>query len=764
MPALNSRYDQFRVFGQKVELFLAKGPTYHYTYGRWRLRRWLNKTLGASDFPSDASLFSQLDGSKPGLNQVVKAIGEGQLDRAKASLTAYYQTRSEPFFFFNSLTDIERTVAQISPDERQATCQIADQVYQHTFTFRGEPPVQFGDKISWVHCPNNNIDWTWDLNRHTYFTALGRAYWYSQDERYADKFRELLLDWLVANPPQLDQLNWQSVFEVAFRIKIWIWAYFYFRANRAFDEDLCLGLLKGLLIHGHFLEKNIEYHTRNNHLLLEAKSLAMLGLLFPEFKSAHQWQARGLALLFQEVRRQVCADGVHGERALHYHRVVAGELLEMLVLLENNHQSIPPDVFDRFERMVEYELWVTKPNGLIPLLADSALEDTHLRFSAARGGPLFLRRDGLRAVAPPPDEAIAWLLGAARLEDQSCQPDAEPACLASRAFVEGGYYIMRSGTAAEATYLAFDCGPFGYELEPYHGHADALSFELFAYGQTLVVDPGIYSAHLGSAWRLFFRGSRAHNTVVVDEQDQSLLLDTRRIYRPARARLHHWLSDEDFDWVDGSHDGYRRLARPITHRRQIFFVKPEYWVVVDTLTGQGDHCFDLYFHFMPGTEVELDRSGRVAQVLKHEAAESALTIAALASGPTQAQVIIGETNPIQGWVSFYSGEKVPAPVLRFRLEGAAPVKFCTVLYPHQIGGAGPVTISTLALEDHLHPSILLTALQIETAHHLDYLLLDQSSTPEIKKFKGYQTEAQLIYLRHQKSSGKLKKKIVRNIN
>jgi hypothetical protein len=764
VTALKSRYDQVRAFGQKAELFLAKGPAYHFTYGRWRLRRWLNKTFTAADYPADSTLLAQLDLGRPELSQVAEAVHEGQPGQAWASLREYYQTRSWPFFFFNNLADIERIIRLIPPEQRQATCQMADRVCDQIFSFRGEPPVRFVEKIDWLHCPKGNIDWTWDLNRHEYFTAMGRAYWYSQDERYAGKFRELLLDWLAANPPQTPQVNWGSVFEVAFRIKIWIWAYFYFRTAQAFDEEACLGLVKGLLAHGHFLEKNLEYHTRNNHLLLEAKSLAMLGLLFPEFKSARHWQERGLALLFQEVRQQVCADGVHGERALHYHRVVAGELLEILTLLESNHQPIPSDVLERFGRMVEYELWVTKPNGVIPLLADSALEDTHLRFSAARGGPLFLQSDELLVVAPPPDEAIAWLLGAAQ-RGQSRPPSGKPRGLESRAFAEGGYYIMRHGTTAiEATYLAFDCGPFGYELEPYHGHADALSFELFAYGQTLVVDPGIYSAHLGSAWRLFFRGSRAHNTVVVDHQDQSLLLDTRRIYRPARATLHHWLSNEDFDWVDGAHDGYQRLAKPITHRRQIFFVKPEYWVVVDTLTGQGEHCFDWYFHFMPDTKVVVEEAGSVAQIIAAEATDPALTIASLATGPIQTQVVTGEVDPIQGWVSFYSGEKAPAPTLRFRLQGAAPVKFCTVLYPHRIGSTPSVTVTALALEDEPNPNILLTALQIETADHVDDLLLDQSPTCEIKRFKGYQTKAQLIYLRHKKSSGELIKRIVRNVN
>ncbi len=492
-------------------------------------------------------------------------------------------------------------------------------------------------------------------------------------------------------------------------------------------------------------------HVPNNHLLLEAKALALLGLLFPEFRAARRWRRRGMRLLTREVRAQVCADGVHGERATLYHRIIAGELLELLVLMENNGIPIPGALAEAFGRMVEFELWAARPDGQLPLFGDSAVADTHLRFSAAAGGPALLRRPDLLALAPPLDEGTAWLLGPERLgQAEEAQRDASPR---SRAFPQGGYFVMRAGEGPAAAYLAFDCGPFGYPPMPNHGHADALNFELYAYGQPLLLDPGVYSTALGLDWRNFFRGSRAHNTVVVDDCDQTLLLDARRIGQPARATLRQWLSNEHVDFADGSHDGYGRLAAPVTHRRQIFFVKPEYWVVIDLLSGRGEHCFDLYFHLAPGADARLDV--RTLALRASYGAGPALTIAPLEPHGWQAELVVGVTAPIQGWVSLRSGEKQPAPVLRYRQQGPVPALFCTVLYPHRAGDERAVAVAPLAVEvaGGAQRRAQLTALCVDGGMWVDYLLIDRGPATTRKRFAEYETDAQLVYARHSKADG-----------
>jgi hypothetical protein len=324
---------------------------------------------------------------------------------------------------------------------------------------------------------------------------------------------------------------------------------------------------------------------------------------------------------------------------------------------------------------------------------------------------------------------------------------------------------MRSGYGTEANYLLIDCGPFGYELEPSHGHADALSFELHAFGQTMLVDPGAYSTKLEMEWRNFFRSSCAHNTVVVDNQDQSILLDTRRVYRQAQCNLHQWFSNDNFDFFDGSHDGYKRFPQPIMHRRQIFFVKPYYWVVVDSLTGRGEHCFDLYFHLMPGTDTHIDPES--GHVFASNSTPHGLVIAPINSTNLQTDIIVGETTPIQGWVSLFSGEKKPAPTIRYRQVSDTPAQFCTVLYPSSPKKGQSIKLHPLSIKldgQIVTKEVSLIGLQIETDTCVDRILIDNGPAGRLKLFCDFETDGQLVFLSQKKENNDFIKAIMRGGN
>jgi hypothetical protein len=632
---------------QRVRAVAAKGPEHWWNLARWhaaqqrqrRQRVWRAEAIG------EAAFFAQWTATTP--------------ERAAHHL----RTRAEP-----------RLRAVTPPDAaaRDRVLAEAEAVCAHTFHFRGQPPVTFNGEIDWQHCPHGNVDWMWELNRHSYFITLGRAFVHTGDRRYRDTFRELLLHWMARNPPGVEAPNWASALEVAYRLNVWTWAFYFFRAE--LEDESLLALARGLWWHGSFLAANLEIASPNNHLLLEAKALALAGLLFPEFGGAREWQRRGLALVWREVRRQVHADGVHFEQAVLYHQIIASELLECLIVLERNSVPTPPDIRERFALMLEFERALRKPDGTLPLLGDSALEDSYVRFDALAGGAALLRRPELASGSM--DELTRWLVGDVEAVQPAPKPD-------SRAFRVGGYCVMR----APDRYLVFDCGPFGAPHAPGHGHADALSLELFALGRTLLLDPGVYSYHLGDDWRNYFRGTRAHNTVLVDEADQSELAGQWGVNRAARTILRAWASRADFDLAAGEHDGYTRLAQPITHRRQIVFVKPEYWIVLDQLLGAGEHHFDVLWHCAPDATVEV--YGGLSAVTYPDG--SGLLIAPATMD--EVTVICGSEKPIQGWASYRSGEKQLAPVVRVSRVAPAPVEFVTVLYPCRKPGQQSLSVS-----------------------------------------------------------------------
>jgi hypothetical protein len=465
--------------------------------------------------------------------------------------------------------------------------------------------------------------------------------------------------------------------------------------------------------------------------LIEAKTLAMLGLLFPELPGATRWLQTGLRILWTQVRRQFHPDGVHTEQATQYHTLCTGELWEILNLLRRNSLSIPSDILDRFEAAVDFQTTIVKPDGHIPLFGDSVRHDLHRRFDP-RWASLWLGKG--RPFAGSLDEETSWLLGT-----MTCSDAAAPAPT-SRAFPHGGYVVMRDN----ATYLALDCGPFGDEMVPSHGHADALSLEVCVLDQTLLTDSGGFSYHASPIWRDYFRGTRAHNTIVVDGADQSQLVGRREVSHRAQARLIDWICTPSADWAVAEHDGYTRLPDPVIHRRRVLFIgkgsklRPSYWLVVDSLMGAVPHQAEWHFHLHPDVDWLLEPN---TNSLQATVGQVALKIALAPSDSLTTKIVTGQESPPLGWVSFESGQKKPAPTLVLSQQGDLPTHLPIVLYPFETGRSMPVDVRILELDEDT------LAVTITTPETNDLVAVSLGDTAATLCLQSLRTVARALVLR-----------------
>ena len=137
-----------------------------------------------------------------------------------------------------------------------------------------------------------------------------------------------------------------------------------------------------------------------------------------------------------------------------------------------------------------------------------------------------------------------------------------------------------------------------------HNHQDHLSFEVSGYGKHLIVEPGL-TPYGRIEQRQIWSQSPAHNTLLVDGLGQH-----RTHVEPTGPSADPWYSCPEFDLVQGRFDeGFGAdQGLEVTQVRSILFVKSEYYLVVDQVTGGGSH--DLAWHFMFHPEsMEIDRSG-----------------------------------------------------------------------------------------------------------------------------------------------------------
>src|SRR5262249_13366878 len=99
------------------------------------------------------------------------------------------------------------------------------------------------------------------------------------------------------------------------------------------------------------------------------------------------------------------------------------------------------------------------------------------------------------------------------------------------AFPDTGYFVIRK----EQTALLYDVGLVCPDDLPAHAHADIFTYELSIEGRRWIVDSGVREYQAG-AWRDYARSTRAHNTVVVNGQNQVDVWSSFRVGRRVRPR------------------------------------------------------------------------------------------------------------------------------------------------------------------------------------------------------------------------------------
>jgi len=327
-----------------------------------------------------------------------------------------------------------------------------------------------------------------------------------------------------------------------------------------------------------------------------------------------------------------------------YHRVVSRWALQCPAYLKSVGAQVPPRLSSLFRDMRRYELRLYRPDGSLPPFGDTG--DHHGRQRIETGLQEFGREE------------------------------------VSFGFPYAGWYVMRSDWSPNALYAALDAGPMGES----HGHQDKLHLEVWAYGKSLLCDPG--TTYRLAGVRSLLVATQCHNTLTVDGLGQ---------VRPPGWTEHplqnDWITSEGFDFIEGSfEDGYGKpsrgsyhgsgdpILRHVSHRRSVFFVRSEYWIVWDRVLGAGRHRVEANWQFFPRRITSDPEKGHI----RSADLKGANVILAVAR-PAQfgfSQVIGQEAAPHRGWVFGPDPHYDKAPTAQVTYDGRLPMDMATIVYPY----------------------------------------------------------------------------------
>jgi len=521
----------------------------------------------------------------------------------------------------------------------------------------------------------------WEKNRHHHLTVMALVYWLTGDERFSKETVTQLSSWLDQNPYPYG-INWNQALEAGIRLIAWVWIERLLRGS--VHHQVFFGshrFWEAVYRHQQFIEKERSFgSSANNHLIGEMAGLLVAATAWSHLPAAGRWRRIAQQALEEEILRQTFPSGLSREQAFEYHLFVT-ELL-LLSLLEGDRRGEPfsETYRHRLRRMIEVIPQLLDVGGNLPRYGDGdggkALQLQPMA-SPRLNWLLQVGRTRLQARVPSAllpgaydqGKLACWLLTG---ETRSLAGEAseEVPIPGSVAFADAGIYVLaaRRGTPDEIFVLA-DAGELGYLSTAAHGHADALSFTFSVGGVPIIVDPGTYTYYDPDPfWRAYFRGTAAHNTVVVDGKDQSQAAGPFLWTRKARAWVEEWENGEEGAHLLAAHDGYSPLG--VIHRRELT-LSGRSLLIVDRLEGSGSHEIALRFHLAPGAALRYlgDQTWEITRFKRRVLLRLPASL--------QVQVFYGQREG--GWFSPSFGEKEPSYTVEGRATLQLPVKMESTL-------------------------------------------------------------------------------------
>ena len=230
---------------------------------------------------TDEELFEALNTKDKRLQQIKESIPLVGIDKAKADLCDYVRGTLNKEAFF-------KIPSKKQPDTLSDSLRAeAERALEHYMISCGTP-MKFEGSVDWFANPtfNQYREWTWQLSRHYQVFSLGRMYYYTKEEKYAECAVNLIDSWLnQAVRPEADvdghtTLCWRTI-ECGIRLQKWAQILALIIDSPAVSDEFLCKLLRSVLEH---YQRLSTHYTDANWLLIEMEGLYITTLVFPFLK------------------------------------------------------------------------------------------------------------------------------------------------------------------------------------------------------------------------------------------------------------------------------------------------------------------------------------------------------------------------------------------------------------------------------------------------------------------------------------------------
>lgn len=473
----------------------------------------------------------------------LKPIQRYALVRSKLAKGSFTRGQYVKPYNMHMNTSLKTVIPELDLDPEYYYRFKPDLILEGKFTFLNE--TRGVNLSSWKVADSSHL-WNYNLHYFEFAIALGALYKRTQSDQWYKVFKEILISWMNNNDNKNDA--WKP-YTISLRIPNLLISLELF--DNLFQQDVGFKqeVVASIYNQYNYLEKNKELHLLGNHYFENLKTCILCNILFNEKEKLN----KNIRALKIQIEDQILPDGMHFERSVMYHKVILEDLIRIAFWFEQINKNIVKELRPVLQKMLNCTVSLEKGMGKMPLFNDAG--------------------DGVAKETYQLVDACRRLFGI------------KPEII--NIFPDSGYTKLYSDDIA----VMLDCGLIGPDYMPGHGHCDALSFELSNDGTPIFVNSGTY--HYQTQLRGYFRSTQAHNTILINNKQQSECWGEHRVARRI-SNVKIALSDDRKSAI-GSYINYCGNK----HQRKIGFCAPNTFLVVDKVKSRKQCNVQSILHIHP---------------------------------------------------------------------------------------------------------------------------------------------------------------------
>lgn len=451
----------------------------------------------------------------PGLEKVKEAWDAGNHYQAAWQLREYYRERTD---VRNPLVDLITTTVS------ESDLNIADQAMKengyrfYVKNYQEGTDSSTGLPLYWSFSDGKGgIDWEFvpagltekqfliQKHRHQWMEPQAKAYWVTKDEKYILAWIDVYSDWLQTYPcpggtiPSSNPVKdmWTDL-QATDRTTSQINMLQYFIRSENFTPEW----LSTFLVAFHDCVESIRanyYNTfTSNHRLFEVQAVFYAGVMMPEFAKAPEWEQEATSDLLRELEVQFLEDGMQNELDPSYHLAVFNIFHDIysVALANGRLSSLPSDFMERLRKPAGFARDIMFPDYSVEKFNDTrVVASSYLVRNFKEFAEMF-----------PQDKSFEWL---ATKGKSGSAPD-----YLMSVYPASGWYMFRNGWSASSTMLVLknNYNPNNW----WHCQSDNCHIGLYRNGRRFLPDAGVFSyggSAADNAVRDSYRATSSHNTL-----------------------------------------------------------------------------------------------------------------------------------------------------------------------------------------------------------------------------------------------------------